>query len=242
MNNWKNATRLPVYIGIAAILSACGASSSTSFGTALSGVSSNTSGGGTIITPTPTPSPTTSSTLSPALSFANFAMSGPGGKNPTYSTGDTIATDDTLKVQVQAMPGTALLESPSGQYSGFSANYHCISYQVSVYDSTGAMIGSQTTQLLAADTQNSICTGNPNTQILDFSGSVANGSHGLLNVEVQPLAYDWYCQLWYEQYDIYGVYSPYYQYYSYWCPSKAVYANHQVNASIQVEVDGTQFN
>ena len=171
-------------------------------------------------------------------------MSGQSGTNPVYSTkaqnGAYISTDNILKIEVLAQPGTAVLQSPSGQYSGFSTNYHCISYQVSVYDDTGTMIGSQTTKLLASDSTNSICTGSPSSQILDFSGSVQS-PHGGVDVRVQPLAYDWYCELWYDNYNIYGFSSPYYSYYSYWCPSKAVYANHEVNASIQIQVNGTQF-
>jgi hypothetical protein len=239
MNSWKHLYWVPVYISTAAMMSACGLTSSTSFGSSASTTAATSSTSGTSGTST---SGSTTSSDPAALSFANISMTGAGGTNPTYSTlkasGAYIQTDDTLKVRVLVEPGTSGLSIST--YSGFSANYNCVSYEVSIYDDSGALIGSQDTGMLQV-TGSSECMNSSGTnyQDLDFSGSVT-GPHGGLNVEVQALSYDWYCQLWYDYYDMYGSYSPYYSYYSYWCPSKAVYKTHTIDASIQVETNGTQ--
>lgn len=241
MTDWKQLKSLPVYISVAALLSACGASSTSFQNSAGNGTATNNSG---VANPTPTPTPTSTTTnLADALSFSNIAVTGAGGTNPTYSTYSAssayIQTDNVLKVRVTVEPGTSNLAIST--YSGFSANYNCVSYQVSIYDDSGAMIGSQETGMLqVAGTSPCIGSTGNNYQDLDFSGSVVN-PHGGINVEVQALSYDWYCQLWYDYYNEYGIYSPYADYYSYWCPSKAVYKTHVVDSSIEVMTNGTQF-
>lgn len=252
MKNWKTQNWLPVYILSAAVLSACGASSSdssfanpsgnvtsTSGGSSSSGSSGSTSSSGS----SSGSSSTSTTSLAPALQFAQFGVTGSGGKTPTYSTrsanGAYITTDNILKVRLTVANG-GLLQAPSG-YSGFSTNYSCASFNVYLYDDTGTQVGSATTQMLQVPGEppcvNS--TGEA-SQDIDFSSSV-NGPHGGLEVRVTASQYDFYCKLWYDYYSMYGISSPYYGYYSYWCPSKAVYQNHTVDASLQVEVNGTTF-
>jgi hypothetical protein len=114
-----------------------------------------------------------------------------------------------------------------------------VSYQVSIYDDSGTLIGSQETGMLqVSGTSECIGSSGSNYQDLDFSGSVIN-PHGGIDVRLQALSYDWYCQLWYDYLDE-GNYT-YYSDYNYFCPSKAVYRLHTVDASIEVQTNGTQF-
>lgn len=250
MKNWKSPNRLPVYILVAGVLSACGTSMGTfstpttsTANSSLASGATNSSSSGSSGTTTTTPDPTTTGTGSaPAYQFAQFGVTGSGGLTPTYSTksnGGYISTDNVLKVRVTAANG-GLLQAPSG-YSGFSTNYSCVSFNVYIYDDSGTQIGSKTTQMLQVSGQPP-CLGSTGTdhQDLDFSGSVSN-PHGGIEVRVTANQYDFYCKLWYQEYNLMGAFSPYYQYYSYWCPSKAVYMNHTVDASLQVQVNGTTF-
>src|SRR6185437_6198705 len=105
MKNWN----LPVYIGVAALLSACGAATTSFQNTAGSGTPQNNSSN---VIPNPNPTQTISSDPA-ALAFSNINVTGAGGTNPTYSTfsanGAYIQTDNELKVRVVAEPGSSLL-------------------------------------------------------------------------------------------------------------------------------------
>jgi hypothetical protein len=182
-------------------------------------------------------------TISPALSFENFSMSGLGGSNPIYSTyqstGAYIDTGDTLKVEVIASLPSAPLQAPPG-YPNFSSNYGCISYSVSLYDQAGTLLNVQRTEALAVNGGSTLCSGSPSSQVLDFSAAILNAQRGV-DVQIQPADYDWFCQFWNQQNDLYGASSPYFQDYSNWCFSTSVYSGHEVNASIEVQVNGTEF-
>jgi hypothetical protein len=249
MKNWM--TCLPVYILVAGALSACGASSGATFNNASGNASSNLLGTTPGVLPTPTP--TTTNNLGPALSFAQFGVTGPSAANlvsanPVWSSftenHSYISTDNLLRVRVTTAAG-GLLQPPTSLgagYSGFSTNYSCASYQVDIFDDTGTRIGSQSTGMLQVPGQEPCLnsTGSA-SQDLNFDSSVGGGPHGGVEVRVSALQYDFYCKLLYDYAAAYGLNPRSSTFYSFWCPSKAVFVSHTVDASIQVEVNGTQF-
>jgi len=248
MTNWKHLNRLPVYILAAVILTSCGTSTSFS-GSGSTPIVAN-------VTPTPTPSPSGTTSSSPALSYSGILVTGPGGTSPTYSAAcestnvtcanpSYITTTNLLEVQVTPQAG-GLLAAPTGVYSGFSATYNCASYQVEVLDDQGDVLGSQQTGMLAVSASAPCMDGSGNaitttSQILNFSPTISQSSHGPLDVRISAVDYDFYCKLWYQEYDLYGYESPYYAYYTEWCPSKVVFKNHTIGVSMEVEINGTSF-
>jgi hypothetical protein len=259
MKNWKWQKQLPVYIPLfilgAGILSACGAATTAFQNTAGSSLNSS----GTTVAPIPTPTPTQSTALNPALSFeisnttATNTLTGQGGTHPVYSTfqdsGQYLSTDNLLKVQVSVQSGGLLSDSVavtgSSAYSGFSATYDCASFEVDIYDNSGNHLGSQQTEMLqVAGSQGCLQypqANGPVSQILDFSGNIAEAPHGPLDVRVTALQYDFYCKLLYDYAQSIGISPLESSYYSFWCPSKIVYKTHTVSAGLEIEVNGTTF-
>jgi hypothetical protein len=241
MKKFKKITSLPVYILAVLTVSSCG-------GTATTFTNSISSAGtaSTITYPTVTASPSPTSTGEyPAENFS-FSITGQGGAIPTYSTysdnGSYIATDNLLQVTVTpAAAGELTFPTTSTQYSAYTASYDCISYTVSVYDSSNALLQSQQTGTLALTSGNtsSVCSSAPTSIMLDFSSTVVSGTHNGIYVTVTADNYDFYCQYWYSLYDAYGTASPWYADYSSFCPMRAVYKTHTVNGSISVVTNGS---
>jgi hypothetical protein len=236
----KKIKCLPVYILAVLTVSSCGGSATT--------FTNPISSGGTASTITypivaATPSPTSTGEY-PAENFS-FSVTGQGGATPSYSTysdnGSYIDTDNLLQVTVTpAAAGELTFPSTSTtQYSAFTASYNCISYTVSVYDSTNALLQSQQTGTLALTTGNSGCPSAPTSQMLDFSSTVVSGNHNGIYVTVNADNYDFYCQYWYSLYDAYGTASPWYADYSSFCPMRAVYKTHTVNGSLSIATNGS---
>jgi hypothetical protein len=231
---------LPVFILAVLTASSCGGSATT-FTNPIS--SSGTAS--TYVYPTVTPSTTPSTTSQyPAENFS-FSITGQAGANPTYSTysdnGSYFTTDNLLQVVVTPGAGGELTfpSTSTTQYSAFTASYNCITYTVSIYDSTNALLQSQTTGTLALTSGNSGCPSAPTSQTLDFSSVVVSGTHNGLYAVVKADNYDFYCQYWYSLYYAYGTASPWYADYSSFCPMRAVYATHTVTGSLSVITNGS---
>jgi hypothetical protein len=245
---FKKLKSLPVFILAVMTASSCGGSATTFTNPINSGGTASPYTYPTTTTPTTTSTSTTTTTTTnsqyPAENFS-FSITGQGGATPTYSTysnnGSYISTDNLLQVMVTpAAAGELTFPSTSTtQYSAFTASYNCITYTVSVYDSTGALLQSQTTGTLALTSGNSGCSSSPTSQTLDFSSVVVSGSHNGVYVTVSADNYDFYCQYWYSLYDAYGTASPWYADYSSFCPMRAVYKTHTVNGSLSVITNGS---
>jgi hypothetical protein len=258
MTTWKLLYRLPVYILVAGSMSACGAATG-SFGNSGTAAAAASSTGTSTATTT-----TTTTSTSPALSYSGILVTGSeatatseaytsysaacettisgSGKVPTCANPSYISTTNLLEVQVTPAEG-GLLAAPTGTYSGFSANYNCASYQVQVVNSSGQVLGSQQTGMLAISASapcmdasgNAITT---TSQILNFSSQISQSSHGPLDVQISAVNYDFYCKM---LYDYLGEYATESEYYNLWCPSKAVYYSHTIGVSMEIEVNGTTF-
>jgi putative hemolysin len=169
-----------------------------------------------------------------------FSVTGQGGTSPTFSTdsngGSYLTTNNFLQVTVAAGAGGNFTfpSTTTNQYSSFSDTYNCVSYTVSVYDKTNALLASRTTQTLAVTAGNSGCPGSPTSQTLDLSDVITSGNHDGLTLSVQANSYDFYCQYWYSLYYAFGTASPWYADYSSFCPMKQVYQTHTVNGSLGV--------
>ena len=235
MRNWKSTSCLPrstwLLMSIAAMslpLAGCGGSAADN-GTAGTGTTASD-------IPTPTPSASPSSTpFDPAETFP-FSITGPGGTTPSANVGP-VNTDNMLQVQVT--PGSAGPLSLPGQYSGFSANYNCVQFNVTVLGqtlSTGLI--SLNGQCLNAQGQYVTA---PTSVVLDFSARVS-GPHGPVTVTINNAQYDFYCTLFWEYYQYYG-YTPQNPFYgstpSLYCPTKTAYSNHTLTGNIAVQVNGT---
>jgi hypothetical protein len=244
MRNWKSTSCLPrsalLLMSIAALslpLTGCGGSAADGTGT------TGTGGATASDTPTPTVSASpTPSTFDPAETFS-FSINGPGGTTPSQAVGP-VNTDNMLQVQVT--PGSAGPLSIPGSYSGFSANYNCVQFNVTVLGQT------LSTGLISLNGQ---CINNvggayqyvttPTSVVLDFSSRVS-GPHGPVTVTISNAQYDFYCALYMEYYQYYGPYSPQNPFAGstpgLYCPVKTVYSNHTVTGSIAVQVNGTSLN
>ncbi len=199
----------------------CGKSSADSTTTASTGATFV--GSGTSITPTP--SSTTTSSTNPAYTYS-FTETGIGGTSATYTT-PAILTDTVLQVTVTAASAGAL--SLATGYSNFTANYGCISYNVTVLGQT------MTTNILSPNPgYDENCPEAASSQMLDFSSRLTPG-HGAVTVEISNPAYDFYCQMWESGYP--GIYNPYT--YNDYCPLRAVYKTHTVAGSLSIAVDGS---
>jgi hypothetical protein len=231
--------QLGLYIAMAFMASSCGAAD-TAY---TSSINSTASTSASTVTVTASPSPSTTSEY-PAEDFS-FSIPGQGGATPSYSTysdnGSYIDTDNLLQVTITAGAAGELSfpTTSSTSYSAFTATYNCITYTVSVYDSSNALLQSQTTETLAVTSGNDGCSSAPTSQTLDFSSTVVSGTHGSLYVTVKADNYDFYCQYWYSLYDAYGYASPWYADYSSFCPMRAVYKTHTVNGSLSVVTNGS---
>ena len=240
--NFTKSKSLPVFILAVLTASSCGGSATTFTNPISSG---GTASPYTYSTPVPTTT-TTSVTNSqyPPQDFS-FSITGQGGATPSYSTlsdnGTPFTTDNLLKVTVtpQAAGELTFPSTSATQYSAFTASYNCITYTVSIYDSTNALLQSQTTQTLALTAGNSGCSSAPTSQTLDFSSTVVSGRHNGLYAVVKANNYDFYCQYWYSLYYAYGTSSPWYADYSSFCPMRAVYQTHTVNGSLSVITNGS---
>jgi hypothetical protein len=239
MKNWKRLRSLPVYLIIAGLASACGGAA-TSY-SPVGGTGNNQIGG-----PIPTPTETAPPVDEPySAETFSFSVTGNNGTNPVYSTHtsgsatDFFITDNLLRVKVTA-GAASNLSLPSG-YSAYTGSYGCISYTVSVKDSSGNTLRTQTTNTLAVNSGAALCPSSSTSQTLDFSGVVSNGPHGGVYVTVQANSYDFYCQYWYSMYYAYGSASPWINSYNSFCPMRAVYQTHTATGSIEVQVNGTSF-
>ncbi|MCM2323646.1 MAG: hypothetical protein NDJ90_10340 [Oligoflexia bacterium] len=219
MKTWKKAYRLPLYLSIAALLSACGANpyheSAMEEETTVPGASTSTPDTSTDTSGTGT---TTTSDLLPSLKYS-FSVTGSKGTKPAYSV--TVNTDNLLKVKI-----TAEAAAPQTM-SGFTANYGCVTYIVTAL---GEPVYTETLTTGAANNFN--CRNAPTSQVIDFSDRLQPG-HGAVSIEVRASQYDFYwntcvanpwaypygCQMYYPLYN--------------------VYQNHQVRGKLAIQVNGT---
>ncbi len=185
---------------------------------------------GPVVQVTPTPTPSATATPTPPFDSAytfSFSVTGANGTAPTYTTG-AINTDNILVVRINAGPAGQL--SVPGFYSNFTANYNCVSYNVTVGGRT------VTTQTLAPQGSNSSytasnqCPGAPSSQVINFSDRLSPG-HGNMFVQVSNARYDFYCELYFQ-----GMLSGQYNMY---CPLRTVYQTHTVTGSLDIQVNGT---
>lgn len=178
-----------------------------------------------VVTPTPTPSPTsTSAPFDSAYAFS-FQVTGQGA----YTTG-AINTDNLLVIKVNAGPAGQI--SVPGLYSNFTANYNCVSYNITV---GGRTVTTQTLKVPNA-TQSwytvDQCPNAPSSQIINFSDRASPG-HGDMFVTVSNARYDFYCELFYQGL-ISGTANMY-------CPLRTAYQTHTLTGTIDVQVNGTIF-
>jgi hypothetical protein len=233
---------LPLSIMTALTLWSCGGSATTFTNSINSAGTTTTTAASVTVTASPSPSSSTTSEY-PAEDFS-FSITGQGGATPSYSTysdnGSYIETDNLLQVTVTAGAAGELTfpSTSSTTYSAFTASYNCITYTVSVYDSSNALLKSMTTETLAVTSGNSGCPNAPTSQMLNFSSTVVSGTHNGVYVTVKANNYDFYCQYWYSLYYAYGYASPWYADYSSFCPMRAVYKTHTVNGSLSVVTNG----
>ena len=204
--------------------------------------------GGNIWNPNPNPSSTPSGTPSYPRITAEFSMNGTGGNVTSFSTqgaGIIVNTENVLKVTVRAGQAGALSIAGTSGGSSFTANYSCVSYLVTV---GGRSV--RTSPLLANGQPSAACPNGVAEQTIDFSDRTAPGQ--TYNVVVSEPRYDFYCQM-YAQYHnqclyIMGPYENYWYgdcyswksaYQGSYCPTRAVYKNHTVSGSLEIQVNGT---
>jgi hypothetical protein len=175
------------------------------------------------------------------LSFS-FSITGNGGRSPVFNTptdsqGRNIQADTILQVQITAGPAT-LLQLPDPQYSGFSAEYECVSYKVS------ALGQSVVTDILATNPVTGCDPDGPygpqprtfkTAQVIDFSQRLTPGRVEDVVVQISDARYDFYCKMLYS--------SPYYWWLmggnpALYCPVRNVYKNHGVTGILKVRTNG----
>jgi len=167
----------------------------------------------------------------PALT-TSFQMTGEDGETPNFSV-PPVATDNLLKVKIKAEAGSNL-SIPT--YSGFTANYTCLSFKVSLFFETNdgwVKSSSVRTQTLRVGS-NSWCPDSLEEDTIDFSAYLTSG-HGRVGIFISEPKYDFYCKI---------AYSPAYYWLFYpindnYCVTYPVYKNHTVNGRVDVQINGT---
>lgn len=208
------------------LVAGCGSSVSEPAPTTTTTSAQTSATNSTSTSPAPLPTTSTNNLLPPVQE--SFTVTGSGGTNPTYSV--TVDTDNLLQVQITAGAATNVIPG-----SNFSANYGCVTYNVTALGQT------VTTNTLGVNGGNSICPNAPSSQTIDFSSRLTPG-HGAVAITVSASGYDFYCQgclmdpALYDAYP-YGPYSC-----SMYCPLHTVFKNHGVTGTISVQVNGTSLN
>jgi hypothetical protein len=175
----------------------------------------------------PTPNPTiTSVPTDPPITYT-FSITGSGGVTPTFTT-PSVDTDSVLKIRVRS--GIAGPISVPG--SNFTANYGCITYNVTVLGRT-VQVGP-----LAVNGGSVACQGASDNQVINFSDRLSPG-HNVVTVQVSNPKYDFYyigciSYPWLYNAYPYGNYSCNLYY-----PLYNVYKNHTVTGSLDIQVNGT---
>lgn len=167
----------------------------------------------------------------------SFEVTGPGGQQDSYTT-PSIKTDTTLKVKIRA-GGAGLVRLASQQYSGYSAQYSCVKYTVTIV-MNGIDSQSITTDPLSVIPGgcNDLVTGaivpDKTSQIIDFSRRLNPGQNGDLQIKVSRVNTNYWCIL-----KMRG--APFlYDSPSYYCPMKAQYKNHTANGDLMIETNDTR--
>ncbi len=219
----KRVQQHTTLIALTALFTACSPSTSTiSSGTS---AASSTSSASTSTTPTTSStSSTTSSTNQLPATTASFTVAGTRGSTNTsnayYSI--TVNTDNLLQVTVNA--GSAGSLTIPGY--GFSANYNCVTYKVTVLGDTVE------TNPLSTGTSSSDCQGAATSQMIDFSSRLTTG-HGPVTVQVESSKYDFDCVSC-------ETYPWLYSYYcNNYCPMDLVYKNHNITGTLSIVTNGS---
>jgi len=199
-----------VLIMMAALMAACGSSSTRDFtvsGLGDGGGGGGTTGGGTL--------PTGNIYNLPLAPEFTATLTGTTGSQPSasYSTG----TSHLIRVKVTPLSAPNLLNST---YQNWVFPYGCLRLRVTVNGVT------RTTQALKVgnmyQSSTSPCANSAESEILDFSNT-ANGANNI-SVTVTNAEYDNCRQFWPMNYG---------------CSMSAVFANHVVASTIAVQTDGT---
>ena len=156
-----------------------------------------------------------------------FDITGAGGANPRF-TSIPVQTDNMLRVKIIAEPGLAVGSVPGTGYVNYTANYGCVSYNITVLGQTVQ------TPMLSPSGGNMICPNARKEHILDFSHRLAPGS-SQVTVQVSAARYDIYCQ-----YVFMGLISP--AFYNNYCPAYPVYQTHRVAGTLEIQTNGSSFN
>ena len=228
------SSRVLVSVLVTALLSACGSSGITGVPNTAAQNDNTSSTPGQVI-------------ISPSGDYAAYPYSfSTYGSAPTTVT-TALHTDTKLIVKVNA-EAAGVINAP-GTPSNFAAEYHCVQFNVTLQvnvNGTWTTLGSQNTSSLnVAGTAG--CTGGVASQSIDFSAYMTPG-HGDVRVQVTSLKTDFYCILYnkcladaqtYYSYACYFARQPNAALYA--CPVKTIYASHNVNGSLEVQVNGTSF-
>lgn len=181
----------------------------------------------------------------------SFEVTGPGGAEESYST-PTIRTDTTLKVKVVA-GGAGIVRLPSQQYSGYSAQYSCVKYTVTIV-MNGIDSQSVTTAPLSVipggcnDLVTGAVTADQTSQIIDFSRRLSPGQNGDIKIKVSRVNTNYWCILKVSEdrtlLQRYGYIPPQMQKLpystSYYCPIRPHYKNHTANGDLMIETNDTR--
>jgi hypothetical protein len=169
------------------------------------------------------------------------------GFKPTTASA-VLKTDTKFIVKINA-EASGVISIPGGESSNFSAEYHCAQFKVTLQSKVGGVwkdLGSKVTNNLnVAGTSG--CDGGVASQTIDFSAYMSPG-HGDMRIQVTSLKTDFYCILYKK---CMADWQTYYSYACYWarqpnaslyaCPLKTIYESHNVNGSVEVQVNGTTF-
>ncbi len=206
---------------LSALMTACGGSASRSTQTTSASPSST---GSTSATPAPTPSYGTTVQSQTAGSDTNFLPS----ISLDFSTygldtfqSQPILTDNQLKVRVSALPAGKAMGSNN------TANYNCIVYEVSLKNSNGVTLKTETVALSVDGKGNQLCPSAPKEKIVDFSAYMTAG-HSAMTVTAKGTLYDYYAQFGY--YWLFAIYDQ---------VVNGQRAAHNVKGNLSVQVNGS---
>jgi hypothetical protein len=185
--------------------------------------------------------------LDPSADYAAYPYSFTTyGSAPTTVTSE-LQTDTKLVVKINSE--TSGVISAPGVSSNFSAEYGCAQFQVTlqmkvngVWQNRGSKV---TSPLNVAGTAG--CDGGVASQTIDFSAYMTPG-HANVRIQVTSLKTDFYCILYKK---CLADYMTYWSNTCYWarqpnaslyaCPLKTIYSTHNVNGSLEVQINGTSF-
>jgi hypothetical protein len=212
-------------LALAATLTACGSSSYTT-GTTSAATTPAAAATGTPFTTTTTGSTTATNQL-PSID-ESFTLAGTrGGSGGASSATYTVSTDNLLQVTVTA--GTAGSLTVPGY--GFSAQYECVTYNITVL---GQTVTTNALSATAGEEYTPDCPGAANSQMIDFSSRLTTG-HGAVQVTVASNTYDFDC-ISCNEYYAYGIY-PYGC--ANYCPMDLVFKNHTVTGTLSIAINGS---